>query len=74
MTALNAVAFAGSSARPLSLAGLIAFLAKARSVARERRQLRALDQTALMDLGISPAEARQEADRPFWEMPKRYQR
>ena len=38
-------------------------------VARERRQLAALDVEALRGMGIDPAEARREARRPFWDLP-----
>ncbi|NQU62422.1 MAG: DUF1127 domain-containing protein [Rhodospirillales bacterium] len=34
--------------------------------ARQRRRLSALDCRALADIGISPAEARAEAAKPFW--------
>lgn len=33
---------------------------------RSRRQLAALDRQALKDIGISPADALSEAQKPFW--------
>ena len=36
---------------------------------RTRRQLRALDDHALADIGLSRAEAEAEASRPIWDVP-----
>ena len=36
-------------------------------LARQRRALAALDDHMLKDIGLSRADARQEADRPFWD-------
>jgi uncharacterized protein YjiS (DUF1127 family) len=38
-------------------------------LARQRRQLARLDAAALKDLGLSRADAIQEAERPFWDDP-----
>ena len=38
-------------------------------VSRQRRQLAALDARTLRDMGISDAQARTEANRPFWDVP-----
>lgn len=38
-------------------------------VARERRQLMALDACALKDIGVSRADADGEARRKFWDLP-----
>lgn len=38
-------------------------------VARERRQLMALDADALKDIGLSRADADGEAGRKFWDLP-----
>ena len=38
-------------------------------VARQRQQLRELDDRALKDIGISRAEANREALRGFWDLP-----
>jgi len=36
------------------------------TLARSRRDLAALDQRALQDIGIDPATAHEEASKPFW--------
>jgi len=36
---------------------------------RQRQELRHLDDRALDDMGITRAEARTEANRPFWDAP-----
>ena len=36
-------------------------------LARQRRALAALDDHMLKDIGLSRADARQEAERPFWD-------
>ncbi|WP_207455192.1 DUF1127 domain-containing protein [Azospirillum sp. SYSU D00513] len=33
---------------------------------RQRRALEALDDSQLRDIGLTPLEARQEAEKPFW--------
>lgn len=38
--------------------------------ARERRQLMALDERGLKDIGASRADAYQEWSRPFWDLPQ----
>ena len=40
-------------------------------LARQRRQLAMLDDTALKDLGLSRADVQQESERPFWDDPFR---
>lgn len=37
---------------------------------QQRHRLAQLDERALKDIGISRAEAEQEAQRPFWDEPK----
>ena len=37
------------------------------AMAKERRQLLALDQRMLKDIGVSQADAMREANRPFWD-------
>ncbi|MEM7507316.1 MAG: DUF1127 domain-containing protein [Pseudomonadota bacterium] len=44
---------------------------KALQVIAERRALGQLDDTRLADIGITRAEAKREASRPFWDLPKR---
>ena len=36
-------------------------------IAAERRRLAELDDSRLRDLGLTPAEVRREAARPFWD-------
>lgn len=55
--------------RILSLATLWRTLRRWCQLARERRQLASLDDAALKDLGLSRADAWQEAERPFWDDP-----
>jgi len=38
-------------------------------LSRQRRALYRLDESALHDLGLSRADAWQEADKPFWQQP-----
>ncbi|MFZ7090176.1 DUF1127 domain-containing protein [Primorskyibacter sp. 2E233] len=40
-----------------------------RALARQRRILAGLDESALRDVGLSRHEARTEAERPFWDAP-----
>lgn len=40
------------------------------NLAQQRHRLAQLDERALKDIGISRAEAEQEAQRPFWDEPK----
>ncbi len=48
------------------LARFLATLGRWRRRMREREQLARLDERALRDIGVSPAQARVEADKPFW--------
>ena len=54
-----------------SLAGVWRMLRRWRQLARERAQLAQLNDAALKDLGLSRADALQEAERPFWDDPLR---
>jgi uncharacterized protein YjiS (DUF1127 family) len=49
--------------------GLLARLIRWRELARQRRQLAALSDSALHDLGLSRADVAAEAERPFWDNP-----
>ena len=49
--------------------GFWARLRMARSVARQRRQLSALDDHLLSDIGVARDIARGEARRPIWDVP-----
>lgn len=56
--------------RPLpGLLAVFATLLRWDQVARERRSLRALDDRALRDLGLTRADVEREALRPFWDIP-----
>ena len=48
---------------------LVAALGQIRKAAEERRQLLALDERELRDIGINRLEALREADRPLWRWP-----
>ncbi|MDN5514663.1 DUF1127 domain-containing protein [Ectopseudomonas composti] len=52
-----------------SLGGVWRMLRRWRQLARERAQLAQLNDAALKDLGLSRADALQEAERPFWDDP-----
>ncbi|WP_298292962.1 DUF1127 domain-containing protein [uncultured Litoreibacter sp.] len=41
---------------------------------RQRRALAHMDDAQLTDLGLTKAEAQQEADRPVWDAPNHWQR
>jgi uncharacterized protein YjiS (DUF1127 family) len=47
----------------------ISWVERAFRTARERRQLMVLDERALKDIGLSPADAHGEWSRPFWDLP-----
>ncbi len=49
-----------------ALARLFATLGRWRRRLREREQLAQLDELSLRDIGVSPAQARVEANKPFW--------
>ncbi len=46
-------------------------LSRAAGVAGERRRLGALTDAELKDLGLTRDQAAAEADRPFWDLPRR---
>ncbi len=48
---------------------VVAWLSRALAVARERRALLRLDETALKDIGLSRADAYGEATRRWWDLP-----
>ncbi|WP_158893903.1 MULTISPECIES: DUF1127 domain-containing protein [unclassified Pseudomonas] len=65
-----------SAARTAGVPGVIfrlrqvwAWLRRAVELSRQRRALYRLDEGALHDLGLSRADAWQEADKPFWRQP-----
>ncbi len=55
--------------RPLfSMTTLSRFMA----IARQRSQLARLDTARLADVGLNAAQARSEAQRPFWDAPRHW--
>ena len=44
-------------------------LRQAPALARQRRMLAELDEARLTDIGLTPEQARIEAERPFWDGP-----
>jgi len=52
----------------------VAWIEAAFRTLRERRQLMALDERALKDIGLSRADAHREWSRPFWDLPRARQR
>lgn len=53
-----------------SLTDVWALLSAWRSVAAQRRALSTLDARILRDIGVDPAAAAKEAERPFWDLPE----
>lgn len=49
---------------------VVAFVERASQVARQRRALLRLGDSALKDFGASRADAWNEASRPWWDLPK----
>jgi uncharacterized protein YjiS (DUF1127 family) len=50
------------------------WLAAVRAARRQRLALRNLDDTRLDDLGLTREQARREAGRPFWDVPRHWLR
>ena len=50
---------------------IIAFVARASEVARQRRALLKLGDSALKDFGASRADALNEGTKPWWDLPQR---
>ena len=57
----------GSGRLSAGLSRVVSRLLDWHGLARQRRALAALDDHMLKDIGLSRADARQEADRPFWD-------
>ncbi|SMY08564.1 DUF1127 domain-containing protein [Flavimaricola marinus] len=55
-----------------SIQGPFAMIAHWHGVWVQRRQLGALSGAQLEDLGLTAAEAEQEASRPFWDAPRHW--
>ena len=58
---LSRQSFLAPFSRPLAM------LRRWRRTARERRQLQALNDRMLRDIGLAREDARREAARPFWD-------
>lgn len=71
---LRALPHRATLARRPAAPGLIARLALALSLGRERRRLGRLDRHLLADIGLTDHGARQEAERPVWDAPERWRR
>ena len=56
-------------ARPRALPRVQFALRDMLAVWKQRNTLRALDDDALADIGLSRREAEREASRPFWDLP-----
>ena len=54
--------------RRFDLAGLARRIRRASAIRRSRAALAALSPDQLRDIGLTPAQAGQEAARPFWDM------
>lgn len=57
-------------ARAAAAGGVFPRIYRAFAVAGQRNKLAQLDDTRLADIGITRAEAKAEASRPFWDVPK----
>ena len=60
--------------RPRSRISALGFVQAALAAWKQRRQIERLDVDALNDIGISPEEARREAAKPIWDVPKAWRR
>jgi len=51
---------------------LFGLLDQSAALARQRRDLAALDDKMLRDIGVTRSQAMQEATRPFWDAPRHW--
>ena len=65
-------AIARSAASPRRRRGFIALLWQVAGLRRQRRLLARLDDHALRDIGLTRADARNEAARPIWDVPSHW--
>ena len=70
MTTCNTPARTARKQRPTAFR-MIKLALKARN---QRRELRRLDNAALDDLGLTRKQAKQEANRPIWDVPANWLR
>ncbi|MCV2874492.1 DUF1127 domain-containing protein [Defluviimonas sp. WL0050] len=66
----NALSRSHIATRP----GLISKLRAMVSLRRQRRDLHALSDHLLDDIGVTAADARREAERPVWDVPTHWKR
>jgi len=65
MTTLTQTTRRSAAGRRFSLAAML-------GLARQRRDLSQLDAHMLRDIGVTPDEARAEARRPLWDVPRHW--
>ncbi len=58
----------------LSRLSVLATIARLYGTWRQRQSLKALDETALRDIGVTRAQADAEANRPVWDAPDNWRR
>ncbi len=58
----------------LSRFSVLATIARLHGTWRQRQSLKALDETALRDIGVTRAQADAEANRPVWDAPDNWRR
>lgn len=61
-----------ATARPRATKTLLQRMRIAAAIARQRRDLAALDDAMLRDIGLSRGQALTEAARPFWDAPRHW--
>ncbi|WP_456389785.1 DUF1127 domain-containing protein [Profundibacter sp.] len=74
MTTCNSPAHTFTTQRPPVFRGVLRLIVKIIATQDQRRALRTLDSAALNDLGLSYADAKREANRPFWDVPATWRR
>lgn len=72
MTTLTGPCSAPLTASQSTAPGLFSRLRKAAALARQRRDLAALDDAMLRDIGLTRGQAMNEAARPFWDAPRHW--
>jgi uncharacterized protein YjiS (DUF1127 family) len=73
-TAMTSIprATARPATNPRHRRGFIAFLWQLAGLRRQRRMLVRLDDHALRDIGLTRADAQDEAARPIWDVPSHW--
>ncbi len=67
MTSANCTAPIRNTVSPR--VSVFSMLSQTYAVWRQRQTLKSLDTAALRDIGVSPSQAKAEADRPIWDAP-----